>query len=116
MSRVRRSLLAALAAGLMAVSPLSAAVNDQPSNPEIRLQDGRFQPAQLIVPAESSFKVKVTNRGPTAIEFESFELHRERVVQPGETITVYMPPLRAGVYRFFDDFNHGTPEGTIVAR
>ncbi len=116
MSRARFFVVAALTVSLMAISPLFAAVSDSDSSPEIRLQDGRFQPAQLIVPADSSFKVRVTNRGPAAIEFESFELHRERVVQPGETITVYMPPLHAGVYRFFDDFNHGTPEGAIVAK
>jgi hypothetical protein len=86
------------------------------SIPEIRLENGRFQPAELVVAADSPFQVRVTNRSPAAIEFESFELHRERVVQPGETITVYMPALRAGTYRFFDDFNHGTPQGAIVAK
>ena len=48
-------------------------------------------------------------------EFESFELHRERVIQPGQTITVYLPALKSGRYPFFDDF-HKTAEGAIVAR
>ncbi len=108
---------AALAAFLFATAPFAASTLAAPeSMPEIRLEDGRFQPAELIVTADNPFQVRVTNRGPSAIEFESFELHRERVVQPGETITVFMPPLRAGTYRFFDDFNHGTPQGAIVAK
>jgi hypothetical protein len=58
----------------------------------------------------------VTNGEAIPVEFESFELHRERVVQPGETITVNMPPLAAGSYKFFDDFNDKTPQGEIVAK
>jgi plastocyanin len=84
--------------------------------PEIKLQNGRFEPAQLVVPAGTAFKVRVTNADQAAIEFESFELHRERVVQPGETITVYIPALAPGTYKFLDDFHRDTPEGAIVAR
>jgi hypothetical protein len=84
--------------------------------PEIKLQDGRFEPPQMTVPANTAFKVRVTNVDKAAIEFESFELHRERVVQPGETITVYIPALAAGSYKFFDDFHRDTPEGTMVAK
>ena len=83
---------------------------------EVRAAGGRFEPAQLLVPAGAAFKVTVTNAEKTPIEFESFELHRERVVQPGDTITVYIPALSPGTYKFFDDFHHDTPEGEIVAQ
>lgn len=82
----------------------------------VRVAGGRFEPAELIVPAEAAFKVIVTNAEETPIEFESFELHRERVVQPGDTITVYIPALAPGTYKFFDDFHPDTPEGKIVAK
>jgi heme/copper-type cytochrome/quinol oxidase subunit 2 len=85
-------------------------------DPEIRLERGRFEPAQLVIPANTPFKVRVTNADTVAIEFESFELHRERIVQPGETITVYFPPLSSGSYQFFDDFHRDTPPGAIVAQ
>jgi len=88
----------------------------EPTDPEIRLEHGRFGPAQVAVPANTPFKVRVTNADTVAIEFESFELHRERVVQPGETITIYFPPLASGTYQFFDDFHHDTPPGAIVAQ
>ena len=84
--------------------------------PEIKLENSRFEPSELVVPAHAPFKLRVTNADKAAIEFESFELHRERVVQPGETITVYVPALSPGSYTFFDDFHSDTPQGAIVAK
>ena len=82
---------------------------------ELRAAGGTFDPLQLVVPAGTPFKVKVTNGEKIPVEFESFELHRERVIQPGQTISVYLPALKAGRYPFFDDF-HKTAEGAIVAK
>jgi Cupredoxin-like domain len=84
--------------------------------PQLRFEHGNFAPSQLTVPANRPFVVKVTNGSDAAIEFESFELHRERVVPPGETITVHMPSLAPGSYQFFDDFHHEVPKGLIVSR
>jgi hypothetical protein len=84
--------------------------------PEIKVAHGRFDPAQIVVAANRAFNVRVTNADTAAIEFESFELHRERVVQPGETITVFMPALTPGTYPFYDDFHRETPAGAIVVR
>src|SRR5262245_19322672 len=83
---------------------------------ELRAAGGTFDPPQLVVPAGTPFKIKVTNGEKTPVEFESFELHRERVIQPGESVTVNMPALAAGSYKFFDDFNDKTPQGEIVAK
>ena len=83
---------------------------------EIKMTEGRFEPLEVVVPASAAFQVHVTNADKAAIEFESFELHRERVVQPGETITVYIPALQPGSYPFFDDLHDDTPHGTIVAK
>jgi Cupredoxin-like domain len=83
---------------------------------EIRFDNGRFEPLQLVVPANVPFSVRVTNADKAAIEFESFELHRERVVRPGQTITVLMAPVAPGSYKFFDDFHHDVAEGAILAK
>src|SRR5215471_9831095 len=94
--------------GCLAVAMLrSAALADE--TVELRAAGGTFEPLRLVVPAGTPFKIKVTNGEKASVEFESFELHRERVVQPGETITVNMPSLAAGSYKFFDDFNDKTP-------
>ena len=82
----------------------------------LRYLNGRFEPSNLAVAAHAPFKVQVTNQDGAAIEFESFELHRERVVRPGETITVFIPALAPGDYDFFDDFHHDAPKGVIVAK
>jgi plastocyanin len=82
----------------------------------IKAERGRFQPTQLEVAPHQPFKVQVTSAEQTPIEFESFELRRERVVRPGETITVNMPALSPGTYKFFDDFHRDTPEGAIVVK
>src|SRR5262245_13078520 len=86
--RLLRGLAAMIAVGLLFASaaPGADTAPGQEQLPEIKLQDGRFDPAELVVPANTAFKVRVTNGDPEAIEFESFELHRERVVKPGETI------------------------------
>jgi len=94
----------------------AAAAAAQDAVHEIKLVNGRFEPSQVVVPPNTPFKVRVTNADKAAIEFESFELHRERVVQPGETITVYMPALAPGQYKFFDDFHSDTPAGVILVQ
>ena len=98
---------------LATFNPTSARADDDSS---LRFQTGNVEPASLTLPANTPVKLKVTNAGDAAVEFESFELHRERVVQPGQTITVYLPALPPGTYPFFDDFSHGAVKGEIVSR
>jgi cupredoxin-like protein len=103
---------------LLACGALGAASAARADDPplELRFADGRYEPSQLVAPANTPFKVKVTNASGAAIEFESFELHRERVVPPGESATVNFPSLDAGSYKFFDDFNDSVAPGEIVVR
>jgi hypothetical protein len=75
--------------------------------------DSGFSPAEVKVPARSRVRLEVTNRSTAAIEFESFELNRERVVQPGQTVSVYVSGLEPGRYEFFDDF-HQERRGVLV--
>lgn len=83
---------------------------------EIRAEGGRYDPSELQVPAGRPFAIHVINAETSAIEFESFELHRERAVQPGETITVLIPALSPGTYGIFDDFHRDTPGGSILVK
>ncbi len=115
MSTVTKAIAVALgtAAVLAFTKPVFA---DDATMPQLRFEHGTFEPGQLAVQANKPFKVRVTNASDAAIEFESFELHRERVVPPGETITVHMPSLAPGNYQFFDDFHHQVPKGLIVSQ
>ncbi|HEX7370816.1 MAG TPA: cupredoxin domain-containing protein [Rhodanobacteraceae bacterium] len=80
----------------------------------LTLQDHKFQPATLKVPANTKFKVLVTNRNPTPSEFESSDFNREKIVLPNSTITVFIGPLDKGTYKFFDDFDHATTGVLVV--
>ncbi len=112
---LRKFLFASLAATVLAMLAVPATWAAE-NLPEVRFQKGRFEPMSLSVPANQPVQIKVVNRGDSAIEFESFELNRERVVQPGQTITVYLRPLSAGTYHFFDDFHHDAGQGTLEAK
>jgi len=99
---------------LAVLAPGFARADDAP--PQLTFVNGHFEPASFNVAAGKPVKLTVTNKGASAIEFESFELNRERVVQPGQTITVNLPRLDPGQYHFFDDFHHEVAQGTITAQ
>lgn len=83
---------------------------------EIRVTAAGFTPQTLFLPARTPVVLRVANTSTEAIEFESFKLNRERVVEPGRTIEVRLPPLKPGTYDFFDDFHPNAPGGKIVVR
>jgi hypothetical protein len=94
-------------------APLS---NHSGKIPEIDFSNHHFSPQTLVVPAGQPLQIKVVNSSREKIEFESFSLNREKVIEPGESITVRLPALRAGSYDFFDDFHQDVTQGVIVAR
>ena len=64
--------------------------------------EGDHHPGQ---PTENQAAVTVKNTDNVAAEFESSDLDREKVVKPGSEITVFLGPLDAGTYGFFNDFD-----------
>jgi len=68
------------------------------------------------VPANVKFRLMVKNSDDTADEFESVDLNREKLVAPGQTITVFLGPLSPGEYKFFGDFHQDTAQGVMVAK
>jgi Cupredoxin-like domain len=82
----------------------------------LTIKDHRFAPTELEIPAGKKITLTVKNLDSTPEEFESLELHREKVVTGGQEITVYIGPLWPGRYEFFGDFNPQTARGHIVAK
>jgi hypothetical protein len=82
----------------------------------LRFENHRFTPQTLSVLADQPLTISVVNASKETIEFESFKLNREKVIGPGETITVRIPALSPGTYDFYDDFHQDVPEGTVVAK
>jgi membrane protein implicated in regulation of membrane protease activity len=71
--------------------------------------------AALSVPAHRKFRLLVKNTGDTAGEFESTTLNREKLVPPGQTVTVFLGPPEPGEYPFFGDLHQDTAQGVLVA-
>jgi hypothetical protein len=81
----------------------------------ITLKNHQFVPSEVPVPANTKVQLLVKNEQPVTAEFESPVLHREKIVNAGGQITVFVGPLDPGSYEFFDDF-HGESRGHLVAK
>ena len=106
-----------LAAGALAgVVALSGAAHaeDLPTF-KLEMADGALNPARIEVPAGKRIKIEIRNTGKSAVEFESVELRKEKVLAPGADSFVVIAPLSPGQYKFFDDFHHSA-QGVIVAK
>ena len=93
-----------------------AALGADPPTFTIVAKDSGFEPATLEVPAGQRFKLEVRNEGVAAIEFESKDLKQEKVIKPKGTATMTIAPLKAGTYRFVDEYKEATSKGQIVAK
>ncbi len=107
---------AVAAAAVLAALIYSAPPAHADDLPVLVFHNHRFEPARIEVPAHQKFKLLVKNTDKTADEFESDDLNREKLVAPGETITVFLGPLNPGTYKFFGDFHKDTAQGVLVAK
>lgn len=105
-------------AAVLCCGLVGSALPAKAEDPVFRLtiREHRFDPAELQVPAGTKVKLLIKNLDSTPEEFESTELHREKVVPPGQEVSVFIGPLDPGTYPFFGDFNPKTAQGKIVAK
>jgi hypothetical protein len=82
----------------------------------ITLRNNQFSPKEIIIPAGQKIKIIVKNLDPTPAEFESSDLNREKIVGGNSEIIVFIGPLDAGKYSYFDDFHRDTTTGVIIAK
>jgi hypothetical protein len=108
-----RAATAAVAVALLLMAAPQAHADDIPT---LVMKNHRFVPDHIEVPAGVKFRLTVTNTDDTADEFESAELNREKLVAPGQSITVFLGPLQPGSYKFFGDFHQDTAQGVMVAK
>lgn len=104
-----------LALPLLMLANAGAKANDDIER-RLVIKNHQFSPHEIAVPPGQKVKLVIDNQDPTAAEFESDELHREKVVAANRSITVFIGPLDAGSYTFFDDFHRDTTTGTVVAK
>jgi len=80
------------------------------------IQNHKFQPTELEIPAGKKVALVVKNNDPTPEEFESSQLRREKVIPGGQQAIIYVGPLKPGKYEFFGDFNPTTARGHIIVK
>lgn len=79
------------------------------------IKDHRFIPAELKVPAGKKVKVIIDNQDPSAEEFESQTLNREKVIAANSKGSIFIGPLAPGKYPFWGEFNEKTARGVVIA-
>ena len=99
---------------MMALAAMQAPGQAQESY-KLVIKDHRFEPAELEIPAGQKIKLMVDNQDSTPEEFESYELHREKVIPGNSQAAVFIGPLKAGRYKYFGEFHADTAQGVIVA-
>jgi plastocyanin len=111
----RRPVLAALLTSFVA---LSAAAPTLAADDEYRLviEDHKFQPTEIAVPAGKKVKLVIENRDTTPEEFDSHALNREKVIAGKSTATIYIGPLKPGRYPFIGEYHEESAKGVVVAQ
>lgn len=100
------------ALGLLAALPSQA---DDVQTFELTIKNHKFEPERLVVPANANFVILVKNEDATPEEFESHDLHREKVINGHSTGKVRLGGLKPGEYAFVGEFHEDTAKGVIVA-
>ena len=90
-------------------------VHADEDTPVITIKNHHFYPEELKVPAGEKVKIIVRNQDASPEEFESYDLKREKVINSYSEITLFVGPLRPGVYKYFGEFNQSTAKGVIIA-
>ncbi len=81
----------------------------------LTIENHKFTPSEVRVPANQRVKLLVLNKDATPEEFESHEMQREKIIPGGSRATIFVGPLKPGRYPFFGEFNQTTAQGVVIA-
>lgn len=104
----------AKALGADAVAP--AAASPPPAGLTLVIQDHRFIPDEITVPANTKVEIEVINKDPLAEEFESHDLRIEKVIGGKSSGTIRLKPLDPGRYSFTGEYHAETAKGVVIAK
>jgi len=80
----------------------------------IEIRNHLFFPDEIRIPADTKVKLIIINQDPTAEEFESYELNREKVIAGNTQAVIFIGPLAPGEYPFFGEFFPKTAQGKVI--
>jgi len=104
-----------LALALLMSLSLAAFAADEPEF-KLVIENHKFTPERVEVPAGKKIKLVVENKDATPEEFESHSLKREKVIPGKSSATIMVGPLKPGEYKFFGEFHEATAKGVLVAK
>ena len=102
--------LFALAATLTALGAFAA------DDIAVSIENHRFTPSRIEIPAGQKVRLMVENKDSTPEEFDSSDLRIEKVIPGKSKAPIFVGPLKAGEYKFIGEFNSSTAQGIIVAK
>jgi hypothetical protein len=79
----------------------------------VSIKKGRFLPSEINIPADTKVKLTIENFDDTPEEFESYDLNREVLINPGGKASFYIGPLSIGSYKFEGEFSPETAHGIV---
>ncbi len=115
-SRLRRTALSATAIALTTlIAGLTAPQALADADIKLVLENHKFTPAEIRVPANQKIRIVIDNRDDTPEEFDSTSLRAEKVI-PGKTKgLVIVGPLKPGRYPFAGEYAADTAQGVLIA-
>jgi hypothetical protein len=102
----------ALVAGLVIAAPLRA---DDATVISVVIENHRFTPSEIHVPAKKPAVLEIENRDATPEEFDSSALKVEKVIAGHDKGSVRLRPLDPGRYRFMGEYHEDTAKGVVIA-
>lgn len=113
---MKRLLPVALLAAAVLAPP--ALAGDEPPVREYKLviENHRWQPDQVVIPANTKVRFVIDNRDDTPEEFDSRDLNREKVLMGKTRGQVYIGPLAPGRYKFQGEYHAATAQGVVIAK
>ena len=99
-----------LAASIAASRPASA------EDYALTIENHKFTPDTLEIPANTKVRVVIRNKDTTPEEFDSDDLHREKLIPGGSEAVVFIGPLNPGTYAFMGEFHSATAKGKVVVK
>jgi len=83
---------------------------------ELSYKDKKFTPAEVTVPANAAFTIKVKNLDAKAMEFESKPLKIEKVIAANSEAIVNVRAQKPGKYKFVDEYNEDVAFGNVIVK
>jgi len=74
---------------------------------------GEGDECKFNLKADTKYKLRICNQDQQPAEFESNDLHLEKIIGAGRSALVIVRPQKAGAYEFEEEFSHNECEFVV---